>query len=86
LPLLFAYADAQFDYTGNGFPFGALRQFVTDEGDDEGPPPQARPASGISVLRRHDYAVTDEASLWRLAGRPTCAPGRTTPRTTHRPT
>lgn len=66
LPAVLAYADAQFDYTGAGFPFGVLHQFADDEDEDDdhdSEMAEARPASGISVLRRHDFGVTDEAAV-----------------------
>jgi hypothetical protein len=63
LPVLLAYADAQVDFTGYGFPFGPLAQFVDDDdaelevyGDDW-------PTRGISVVQRHDYVVADEAAV-----------------------
>lgn len=62
LPSVLAYADAQFDYTGNGFPFGVLHQFAEQDEEDE-PADEPEPATGISVLRRHDYQVTDEAAV-----------------------
>jgi len=62
LPAALAYADAQFDYTGNGFPFGVLHQFAEQDDDDE-PADEPEPAAGISVLQRHDYRVTDEAAV-----------------------
>ena len=34
LPAVLAYADAQFDLTGNDFPFGVLHGYAEDEGDD----------------------------------------------------
>ena len=67
LPAVLAYADAQFDYTGNAFPFGVLHEYEEDDEDEEedGEP---LPADGISVLQRRDYAVTDEAAVM-TAGR-----------------
>lgn len=69
LSALLAYADAQFDYTGATFPLGVLHQ-LADEGDDkdddeDGDDERAetRPASGISILRRHDFGVVDEAAV-----------------------
>jgi hypothetical protein len=62
LPSVLAYADAQFDYTGNGFPFGVLHQFAEQDDEDE-PADEPEPATGISVLQRHDYQVTDEAAV-----------------------
>lgn len=62
LPAVLAYADAQFDYTGNGFPFGVLHQFAEQDDEDE-PAGEPEPATGISVLQRHDYRVTDEAAV-----------------------
>jgi hypothetical protein len=65
LPAVLEYADAQFDYTGNGFPFGVLHQFADDDSDDsdEHDQDETRPASGVSVLRRHDYRITDEEAV-----------------------
>ncbi|TYP86908.1 hypothetical protein BD833_108194 [Blastococcus xanthinilyticus] len=62
LPAVLAYADAQFDYTGNGFPFGVLHQFAEQDDEDE-PADEPEPATGISVLQRHDYRVTDVAAV-----------------------
>lgn len=57
LPAVLAYADAQFEHTGNSYPFGVLHQFVDGEDDPR------EPATGVSVLQRHDYQVTDEAAV-----------------------
>ncbi|MBV8927687.1 MAG: hypothetical protein JO152_01010 [Mycobacteriaceae bacterium] len=61
IPAVLAYGDAQFDFTGNGFPFGALAEFLDDE-DDEDDDNEPQPADGtaISVLSRHDYLVASE--------------------------
>lgn len=67
LPAVLAYADAQFDYTGNGFPFGVLHQFADDDenaDDDEyedDVDDEDASAAGVTVLQRCDYRVTDEA-------------------------
>ncbi|GAA4356309.1 hypothetical protein [Angustibacter luteus] len=69
LPLAMAYADAQFDYTGNFGPFGALTDDDGDEADgedDEGPTEESV-ATGFTVLERRDYAVTDEAAVLAAA-------------------
>ena len=66
LPSVLAYADAQFDYTGNGFPFGVLHQYA--EQDDEDAAEEEEPTAGISILQRHDYQVVDEAAVM-AAGR-----------------
>jgi hypothetical protein len=65
LPAVLAYADAQFDYTGNGFPFGVLHDFAEDddEVDDAAGEEKPEPSAGISVLQRHDYQVIDEAAV-----------------------
>lgn len=65
LPAVLAYADAQFDYTGNGFPFGVLHDYAEDddEGDDETGEEDLEPSVGISVLQRQDYRVTNEAAV-----------------------
>ncbi|MES2094554.1 MAG: hypothetical protein V4531_12190 [Actinomycetota bacterium] len=61
-----AYADAQFDLTGNSGPFGDLLEWDDDEADDDDELPQ--PTSFISVLQRADYGVLDEESVL-VAGR-----------------
>ena len=66
LPTVLAYADAQFDYTGNGFPFGVLHQFADDDEDDDEDDDgddEDEPTAGVSVLQRRDYLVTDEAAV-----------------------
>ncbi|UQX89248.1 hypothetical protein M6D93_04400 [Jatrophihabitans telluris] len=67
LSVLVSYADAQFEYTGTGFPLGALAQFLDDDDDDD-VDPRSLPVAGISVLQRHDYQVTDPAAVM-AAGR-----------------
>jgi hypothetical protein len=62
LPAVLAYADAQYDYTGAGFPFGVLHQFAeNDEDDDE--EGEEVPAAGVTVLQRRDYRLTNEAAI-----------------------
>lgn len=63
LPAVVAYAEAQFAYSGNGFPFGVLHDYVEDDDDDEPAEVEAEPSSGISVLQRQDYRLTDEAAV-----------------------
>lgn len=63
LPAVLAYADAQFDYTGNSFPFGFLHNLVDDVDDEEKPDEEQQPSTGISVIQRHDYRVTDDAAV-----------------------
>lgn len=59
LPVVLAYNDAQFNLTGNAFPFGPLQDFADDdEDDDEGEEPVI--GSGLSVVTRQDFIVTDE--------------------------
>jgi hypothetical protein len=75
LPAVLAYADAQFHYTGNGFPFGVLHDYAED-GDDVPAADLAleaaargvgeetpEPSVGISVLQRHDFRIIDEAAV-----------------------
>lgn len=62
LPAVLAYADAQFAYTGNGFPFGVLHEFDDDDEDDDEEVEQ-EPTAGVTVLQRRDYRVTDEAAV-----------------------
>ena len=68
LPAVLAYADAQFDYTGSGFPFGILHQYTQQDDEDGAGEEHRGPTSGISVLQRHDYQVTDETAVL-VAGR-----------------
>ncbi len=65
-PAVLAYADAQFDYTGTGFPLGIVHQFDDDE--EDGDDVDAGPVAGVSVLRRNDYVVSNEAAVMK-AGR-----------------
>lgn len=58
LPVVLAYADAQFNLTGNGFPFGPLHDFAEDEEDDE--EGEAVVGNGLSILSRQDFVLTDE--------------------------
>lgn len=63
---LLAYADAQFHYAGVEFPLGVLHQLADEEDDDEdydNEMAEPRPTSGLSILRRHDFGVTDEAAV-----------------------
>lgn len=68
VPALLAYADAQFDFTGTGFPLGVLHQFVEDDEDDDDDDVDESPVIGVTVLRRSDYVVTDEEAVME-AGR-----------------
>jgi len=80
LPAVLAYADAQLDLTGNDFPFGVLHEYadedvVPDEvPDTPGTRDEVVPAisgtTDVSVLRRHDLHVTDEAAVLAAAGEP----------------
>lgn len=65
LAVVLQYADAQFDYTGYAFPFGVLHQFEDDDLDDDDTSDgdSDAPTSGLSVVRRHDLAVTDEEAV-----------------------
>ncbi|MGN6610922.1 MAG: hypothetical protein ACTHLJ_04045 [Angustibacter sp.] len=49
LPVVLAYSDAQFEHTGNAFPFGVLHQF---EDDDE-----AAAAADVAHLGRALYQL-----------------------------
>lgn len=67
LPIVLAYADAQFNLTGNGFPFGVLRAWADDEeGDSETGEEEPVVGTGLSVLSRQDFLVTDKSAV--LAG------------------
>lgn len=79
LPAVLAYADAQFDLTGNDFPFGVLHTYAEDEQEDADVLPDVPVAAvvpdtsgttDVSVLQRHDLRVTDEASVLVAAGEP----------------
>lgn len=66
MPALLAYADAQFNFTGYGFPLGVLAQLEEEDDDDEqyvAEEEQDPPATAISVVQRHDYVVTDIESV-----------------------
>jgi hypothetical protein len=75
LPAVLAFADAQFDYTGNGFPFDVLHAYAEDDdlpatdlaleaaAEDGGDEETTGPSVGISVLQRHDYRVINGAAV-----------------------
>lgn len=65
LPVVLAYADAQFNLTGNSFPFGPLHQFADEDDDeDDGDSDEGEAVgSGLSVLSRQDFRVTDDAAV-----------------------
>ncbi|WP_299951626.1 hypothetical protein [uncultured Modestobacter sp.] len=74
LPAVLGYADAQFDLTGNDFPFGVLHSYAEDdETDDEEAVPEGAADPGeddapgaateVAVLQRHDLLVTDAAAV-----------------------
>jgi hypothetical protein len=71
-PLVLEYAEAQFEFTGTGAPFGELvlddEDYDDEELEDDGEPVPELPTSGITVLQRRDYAVTDEDAIM-AAGR-----------------
>ncbi len=60
LPVVLAYADAQFNLTGNGFPFGPLHDFAEEDDEEDGDEEEAIVGSGLSVLSRQDFVLTDE--------------------------
>lgn len=59
-----AYAEAQFNFSGNAYPLGILHS-LEEEGaeDDEDADESDVPVTGITILQRIDYAVVDEAAL-----------------------
>jgi len=64
LPALLEVADAQFEFTGNGWPLGALFGLVEDdEEDDDTADDEPVATSGISILQRRDYRVSDEGAV-----------------------
>ena len=63
LPAALNYADAQFEHTGSGFPFGVLHQFAEDAEDEDEDESESAPTSGITVLQRWDYGVVDEGAV-----------------------
>jgi hypothetical protein len=58
------YVDAQFEYTGIAYPLGVLGQLI-DADDDEAADGDEyeRPTTGVTVLRRADFAVLDEDAV-----------------------
>jgi hypothetical protein len=62
-----AYAEAQFNYSGNGYPFGVLHSIEEEpEGPVQGAPVAEAPVGpvpGITILQRIDLAVVDEAAV-----------------------
>lgn len=69
LTAVMAYVDAQFEHTGTAYPLGALHDLVGDDDDEDDEDDDVEvPTSGITVLRRADFAVEDEAAVVR-AGR-----------------
>ncbi|MGB2977137.1 MAG: hypothetical protein WBB78_01310 [Propionicimonas sp.] len=66
LPAILAYADAQFDYSGTSFPFGALYEYTDDDHEEEDL--GEGPRTGVSILQRRDFPTTDEQSVME-AGR-----------------
>lgn len=58
-PFVLEYADAQFEFTGNGFPFGIVMDYWRDEDDDEDED-EDEAATAITILQRNDYRVLDE--------------------------
>jgi hypothetical protein len=67
LTVVLAHADAHFEYTSSGSLFGVLHRLYDDDdeeaGEDEETTAAERPTSGILILRRHDFAVTDEDGI-----------------------
>lgn len=63
LPLVLAYSDAQFDFTGNAGNFGPLHDFEDDDDDDDDDDVQVIQGTGLSVVSRQDFVVTDEAAI-----------------------
>jgi len=61
-----AYVEAVAELTGWGNVFADL--YGEDEDDDDAEPEATDPVTGITVLSRHDYAVTDEEAVM-AAGR-----------------
>lgn len=68
LEVAVAYAWAQTEYTGTGFPFSVLMPYLDDEDQDEEEVDPAVSPSGISVISRRDYEVVDPDAVLR-AGR-----------------
>src|ERR1700761_1225597 len=62
------YSDAQFDLSGNGFPFGALGSGDQELDGDEESDKAVEPSLLVSVLYRADFDVVDETAV-KVAGR-----------------
>lgn len=60
LPVVLAYADAQFDLTGNGWPLGFLHDLAEGDDEEEQPDEESEIGSGLSVLSRQLFVLTDE--------------------------
>ena len=64
VPAVLAYADAQFDYAEYAYPFGVLHRYADDDSDDdEMDADEPVVTTGVTVLTRRDYRVTDEAAV-----------------------
>jgi len=58
-----AYANAQFDLTGNSGPFGEVKEWEDEDEDEDEDDDDEQPLSFVSVLQRADYGVLDEQAV-----------------------
>lgn len=63
LPALLEVAKAQFEFTGSSGPLGLLFSLVPDAEEDEEDKDEPVATTGLSILQRRDYRVSDEASI-----------------------
>lgn len=64
VPAVLAYADAQAAYAQYAYPFGVLHQYADNDSDDEEiDTDESVATTGVTVLERRDYRITDEPAV-----------------------
>ncbi|MFC5503190.1 hypothetical protein ACFPJ4_13155 [Lysinimonas soli] len=63
LPALLEVATAQFEFTGNSGPLGLLFSLEDEDEDEDDDEDEEENTTGISILQRRDYRVSDEDSI-----------------------
>lgn len=63
LEVAHAYAEAQLELTGTSYPFGVLPPLEDEEADDDEVVEEYVSGTGVSVVQRRDFVVTDEAAV-----------------------